>query len=217
MTLPREPDICLPRISRRNVVALGAGALANAAMPGGLPAQAQGAPHKLRIGTAEITVISDGSFSLPMSFALSKIDPKVASAFLSSRGVATDAFEAQINVAVVKTPDALILVDCGGSTDFMPTLGGFAARLESAGFQPADVTHVIFTHAHADHLWCLIDPLDECQVAAQVGDEHRTRSRTDHFDRVAGARRDPDRHRGVGCHGRKRTQISLAAGSSELN
>ena len=33
--------------------------------------------------------------------------------------------------------------------------------LAAAGIDPGDVTHVVFTHAHPDHLWGLLDDFDE--------------------------------------------------------
>ena len=33
--------------------------------------------------------------------------------------------------------------------------------LEAAGIDPGDITHVVFTHAHADHLWGVLDDFEE--------------------------------------------------------
>ncbi|MEO1114842.1 MAG: MBL fold metallo-hydrolase, partial [Pseudomonadota bacterium] len=35
------------------------------------------------------------------------------------------------------------------------------AGLEHAGVAPEDVTHVVFTHAHPDHIWGLLDEFDD--------------------------------------------------------
>jgi glyoxylase-like metal-dependent hydrolase (beta-lactamase superfamily II) len=139
------------------VIRLAQGA-ATAGLIGGFAdrSMAQAAPHRFQLGDAEVTVLSDGSMTLPLSFALPATDAKVAAALLQA-----DAIKADVNVVVVKTPSALIVIDCGGTPDFMPTLGAFPERLERAGFKAEDVTHVIFTHAHADHLWGVIDPLDD--------------------------------------------------------
>ncbi len=143
--------------SRRDVFALAAGAGVALATP----ACAQAAPHAFKLGAAEITVISDGSMSLPTSFALPGIDPKEQAALFAGRGDMAAGIKGEVNVVVVKTPGALIVIDSGGTPDFMPTFGSFPGRLEKAGITAADVTHVIFTHAHPDHLWGVIDPLDD--------------------------------------------------------
>jgi glyoxylase-like metal-dependent hydrolase (beta-lactamase superfamily II) len=118
--------------------------------------------HSFKLGDFEITVISDGYASLPASFVLGSADPIQAADLFAAGGLPppSDGIIAPVNVTLVKTPDALILIDSGGGGDFMPTLGKFSDSFDAAGLSPEAVTHVIFTHAHADHLWGVIDPLD---------------------------------------------------------
>jgi glyoxylase-like metal-dependent hydrolase (beta-lactamase superfamily II) len=144
-------------LSRRTAIRLAHGA-ATATLIGGFAhrSAAQSAPHQFKLGDAEVTVLSDGTMTLPLSFALPATEPSVAAALLQAASIKAD-----VNVVVVKTPGALVVIDCGSTPDFMPSLGAFPERLERAGFKAEDVTHVIFTHAHADHLWGVIDPLDD--------------------------------------------------------
>lgn len=113
-----------------------------------------------KFGACDVTVISDGNLSFPISFALPDRDPKEVEALFAAGGLPVDGITAQVNVTIVKTADALVLIDTGGGGDFMPSVGKLTDRLEAAGFAPDAFTHVIFTHAHADHLWGVIDPLD---------------------------------------------------------
>lgn len=153
-------------LSRRTLLQ---GLAAAAALPVGLravgvPTASALAPapttHTFGVGSFEVTVITDGNLTLPLSFALPGRDPAEVKALLEGGGLPGDAIYAQVNVAIVKTPDALILVDTGGGPDFMPTIGKLADNIEAAGIAPDKITHVVFTHAHADHLWGVIDPLD---------------------------------------------------------
>jgi glyoxylase-like metal-dependent hydrolase (beta-lactamase superfamily II) len=121
---------------------------------------AQSAPHTFKCGDYEVTVLSDGSLSFPLSFALPGRDPKEVEAVFKAAGLPIDGITAQVNVTIVKTADALILIDTGAGGDFVPSVGKLSDRLDAAGFAPDAFTHVIFTHAHADHLWGIIDPLD---------------------------------------------------------
>lgn len=146
-------------ITRRTALT-GSLSLAAAASLPALPARAQAAPHTLKVGSLEVTVISDGSMNLPLSFVLPKTDAKLAADTIGSAAPI-----AQVNVLVVKAGDRLVLIDTGGTKDFMPSIGAFADRFEAAGFKPDDVTDVIFTHAHPDHLWGAIDALDEPRFA----------------------------------------------------
>jgi glyoxylase-like metal-dependent hydrolase (beta-lactamase superfamily II) len=116
--------------------------------------------HTFKCGSFDVTVMSDGNLSFPISFALPDRDPKEVEAIFKTAGLPLDGITAQVNVSIVKTPDALILIDTGGGNDFLPSVGKLTDRLEAAGFSPESFTHVVFTHAHADHLWGAIDPFD---------------------------------------------------------
>ncbi len=139
---------------------------ASAALAGGLFAGsprrvlAASATHKAKLGAAEITIVSDGVFTLPRSLVLpDKPDADIAALF-KAHGAAVE-IVAETNVTVVRNGPTLAVIDTGAGPDFMPTLGKFGDRLEEAGVKPDDVTHVIFTHAHADHFWGVIDPLGD--------------------------------------------------------
>jgi glyoxylase-like metal-dependent hydrolase (beta-lactamase superfamily II) len=147
--------------SRRDLMKGGLALAAVTFFPGGVrPVLAQAAPHTFKIGACEVTVLSDGNLSMPFAFSMPGRDPQEIEDLFRAAGLPTDGITAQVNVTIVKTPDALILIDTGGGSDFVPSVGKLADRLDLAGFAPDAFTHVIFTHAHADHLWGVIDPLD---------------------------------------------------------
>ena len=50
-----------------------------------------------------------------------------------------------------------MLIDAGSGPNFQPTAGKLLENLEAAGIAPESITKVVFTHAHADHLWGAID------------------------------------------------------------
>jgi glyoxylase-like metal-dependent hydrolase (beta-lactamase superfamily II) len=121
---------------------------------------AASATHKLKLGTAEITIVSDGVFSLPRSLVLpDKPEADIVGLF-QAHGASME-IVAETNVTVVRDGPVLALIDTGAGPDFMPTLGKFGDRLEEIGIKAEDVTHVVFTHAHADHFWGVIDPLGD--------------------------------------------------------
>jgi glyoxylase-like metal-dependent hydrolase (beta-lactamase superfamily II) len=51
--------------------------------------------------------------------------------------------------------------DVGAGPNFMPSAGELMSNLDAAGISPEEVTHVLFTHAHPDHIWGLLDDFDE--------------------------------------------------------
>lgn len=152
------------RMSRRSALALLGSTAAIAPLPALWPGvaarDAQGA-HKLKLGAFEITIVSDGTFTLPLSFVL-PTTPKaeVEAVFAAHNGQPAEALPAQVNVTIIKTPDATVMVDTGGGSDFIPTIGKLTDNLERAGIAPDSITHLVFTHAHADHLWGVVDPFD---------------------------------------------------------
>ncbi len=116
--------------------------------------------HVFKHGAFDVIVVSDGSFVLPLNFVLPSTRKADVEALYTAAGQTLDDVTGQMNITVVKTPDATIVIDCGGGNDFMPSMGLFADNLERVGVTADSVTHVVFTHAHADHLWGVIDPLD---------------------------------------------------------
>jgi glyoxylase-like metal-dependent hydrolase (beta-lactamase superfamily II) len=118
------------------------------------------AAHAFKLGSFEVTVVSDGTMQLPLAFALPGKPQADIEALFAANGAKFDGLNGQVNVTVVKTGSAVIVIDAGGGTDFMPSMGKFGDHLEAAGIAADSVTHVVFTHAHADHFWGVIDPLD---------------------------------------------------------
>jgi glyoxylase-like metal-dependent hydrolase (beta-lactamase superfamily II) len=147
--------------SRRQVIAGGlALAAANAGAGFTGPALAAAPSHTLEVGKAQLTVVSDGTFAMPLSMVLpDKSEADVTAAFKA--GGAALPIEAQANLVVVRSGGAVALIDAGAGADFMPTLGKAPDALEGLGVKPDEVTHVIFTHAHADHLWGVVDPFGD--------------------------------------------------------
>lgn len=117
--------------------------------------------HTMKLGALDVTVVSDGSITLPLSFVLPSTPAADAEALYAAQNLKLDVLRGEINVAVIKSAGATVLVDTGGGNDFMPTMGRLADNLDKAGIAPDSITHVVFTHAHADHFWGVIDPLDD--------------------------------------------------------
>ncbi|WP_026974859.1 MBL fold metallo-hydrolase [Alicyclobacillus contaminans] len=55
-----------------------------------------------------------------------------------------------VNAFVVKSADAVVLVDCG--LNHQPTRDALVAGLAQLGVRPEDVTAVVLTHGHVDHV-----------------------------------------------------------------
>lgn len=115
----------------------------------------------LKLGDFDIRVISDGIMTVPTRFLASNVEEAEIRRWLASSGQAGPVVLPPANVTLVMTPSELILVDVGGGSRFMPTLGQFVDNLQSTGIDPKTVNKVVITHAHPDHLWGVLDDFEE--------------------------------------------------------
>ena len=141
------------QITRRRLLGAAAATGAMAALP-----RMSFAATTMTLGAAQIDTLSDGHLVLPASF----VSPdRQASEIMSDFGITTPQVEAPCNVTLLRDGTNTVLFDVGAGPDFMPTAGKLSAALDALGVTPEDITHVIFTHAHPDHLWGVLDDFDE--------------------------------------------------------
>jgi glyoxylase-like metal-dependent hydrolase (beta-lactamase superfamily II) len=115
----------------------------------------------LTFGTMQIDSLSDGSLVLPGDFILGGMPQDEMAAIVAKYGLPTDTLTPPINVTLLRDGTNTVLFDVGSGPDFQPTAGKLAEAMAALDLSPEDVTHVVFTHAHPDHLWGLLDEFDE--------------------------------------------------------
>ena len=115
----------------------------------------------LAAGDGEIMVVSDGHMNLPLGSVFPDISVEDRAALLAESGMSTTDYKPDCNVTLLRAGDRLALFDAGAGPNFLPTTGELLAGLEDAGVDPAEVTDLIFTHAHPDHLWGVLDDFDD--------------------------------------------------------
>ncbi|MBX9739258.1 MAG: MBL fold metallo-hydrolase [Beijerinckiaceae bacterium] len=104
-----------------------------------------------------LTTLSDGSFALPVNMLSSSADPARVRAALEAAGLSATEHRNPLNVSVLTRGDDVVIFDCGAGPNFMDGAGKLAENLAKAGIAPEKVKHVLFTHAHPDHLWGALD------------------------------------------------------------
>ena len=173
-------------------------------------AQPRSEVHAFKVGAAEIVVISDGVMDLPTRLMLPEQETlEIGAVFKANGQTFSAAFRAEVNVAVIRTGKEVILVDTGGGPDFMPTLGKLYERLTVAGVKPEAVTKVVFTHAHPDHLWGVIDPLGGDTLFEQA--EHvMSVSERDFWLQAGAETRVPEHFQGIAAGTRRRLAVIAA-------
>jgi glyoxylase-like metal-dependent hydrolase (beta-lactamase superfamily II) len=149
-----------PSSTRRAVLGGGAALALAPGLPA--PARAVSAPVKVEVGAVELWVVSDGTLSVPRAFVLPQTPPAEVEALYRADGIEAPAqIVSQTNVVLVRSAGALVLIDAGSGPNFQPTAGKLGENLEAAGVDLEKVTKVIFTHAHADHLWGALDDFED--------------------------------------------------------
>ncbi|MFC3119296.1 MBL fold metallo-hydrolase [Jhaorihella thermophila] len=115
----------------------------------------------LNLGSAELTTLSDGYLVQPRNFVLGGMPEAEYMPILRRHGLSPEEFRPECNVTLFRDGDRVVLFDAGSGSGFLPTVGTLPEAMDAIGLNPEDVTHVVFTHGHADHLWGVLDDFDE--------------------------------------------------------
>ncbi len=119
------------------------------------------AASKIDAGESQIDVVSDGKLTLPGSFLYQDLPKNELDAVLAQYGLNSSAAEPDCNLTVFRDGKRTVIFDAGAGPNFMSSAGKLGEALDAIGLDPSSVTHVVFTHAHPDHLWGLLDDFDE--------------------------------------------------------
>src|SRR6476659_2086793 len=153
-------------LDRRTLLRAGSAAVGAAALAPTVPSfahspqagkRAQPSFYRFKLGTIEITVVSDVTLAFPA-------ETLWGDRAEDARGLLTSSFQPpspvglQINTILVNTGDKLVLIDAGCGVDkFQKTTGGLIGNLAATGYAPGDIDIILFTHLHFDHLWGISD------------------------------------------------------------
>lgn len=145
-------------ITRRALMAHGLVAIA------GLPFMAAGmrlSHASMQLGQKTIETISDGQLIMPASFSHGAMPADQLAPILEKYGISSGQIHRDCNMTMVRDGERAILFDVGSGSNFMPSAGKSLEALEAMDLSVEDITHVVFTHAHPDHLWGLLDDFDD--------------------------------------------------------
>ena len=143
----------MPRLTRRQTFAASAALPAAAALPLGARAQ-DGAPrgeaHRtFDLGDRRLTTLLAGSMPSdgnPQDTFGMNVAPETFAEVSRENFLSPEGFRAFFTPVLVRDGERAILFDTGLGD------GGLTAALEGAGVAPGDVTHVVITHMHPDHV-----------------------------------------------------------------
>jgi glyoxylase-like metal-dependent hydrolase (beta-lactamase superfamily II) len=143
--------------TRREILASGAALVASSSM-GLLPSIAHA---QVDLGDIRLDVVSDGSLTLPGSFIFETMPKDELAPILERYNQSAEVLTPPCNVTLMRRGDRTILFDVGSGPDFSPNSGILLDSLAALDVSPEDVTDIVFTHAHPDHLWGLLDDFDD--------------------------------------------------------
>ena len=155
-----------PNVSRRSLLALGAGLGTSALWGGGALAKAPKlgpAPqyfYRFNVGDAEVTVVSDGALDLgnPKGTFTGVPDDEM-SKMLTDNFLSPSDVVLQQNSPIVNLGDKLVLFDTGMGTSkmFGTSTGRQQKSMKEAGIKAEDIDAVVFSHGHIDHIGGVVD------------------------------------------------------------
>lgn len=108
--------------------------------------------YRYKIGDIEVTAINDGFAKRPLegfvkNAELAQVQEAAKAAFLPG-----DALPITFNTLVLKQNGRVTLIDTGNGDSGAPTSGTWMKNFKAAGFDPAQVDTVVFSHFHGDHI-----------------------------------------------------------------
>jgi glyoxylase-like metal-dependent hydrolase (beta-lactamase superfamily II) len=138
--------------------------MVSAAAAGAVTSLASGrswAGANMKLGSAQIDIVSDGHLQLPVSMVLGRVPDADRDAFLKANPIEGSTVKSPLNLTLFSDGERTVLFDVGSGPNFMSSAGKIAEALDAIGVAPDDITHVLFTHAHPDHIWGVKDDFDE--------------------------------------------------------
>lgn len=143
-------------LTRRHFLQTSATGLAAVAMPHRLWAQT-----RIDMGDMRVDTLLDGHLTLPADFIFGPMEPARLAPILAQHGIAPGPLTPDCNVTLMRDGTRTVLFDTGSGPAFQQTAGKLVAALDAVDLTPGDITHVVFTHCHPDHLWGVLDDFDD--------------------------------------------------------
>lgn len=117
--------------------------------------------QSLSLGGWRLDTLSDGHLTLPASFAFGGLPDDVVRETIARHHLPEGGLTPPCNVTLLRNADRTVLFDVGAGPDFMASAGRLVEALETLDLTPEDITDVVITHGHPDHLWGILDDFDE--------------------------------------------------------
>ncbi|NJK70551.1 MAG: MBL fold metallo-hydrolase [Microcoleus sp. SU_5_3] len=107
--------------------------------------------YRFKLGNFNLISISDGTLSVPAAIFAGNAKPEELNRVLQ-QGFQGEQLTVDCNVLLVDTGRDKVLIDTGSGLLNAATAGKLIENLQQVQIKPSDITAVILTHAHGDHV-----------------------------------------------------------------
>ncbi len=146
-------------LSRREAFMTAAAATALATSGMSAPALAQAAAtgqapgfYRYKVGDMTVTAINDGFAQRPLEGFIRNAELSAVQAAMGAAFLPTNTLSISFTTLVVQNGAQVTLLDTGNGDSGAPTSGVWMRNFRAAGFTPEQVTRVVFSHFHGDHI-----------------------------------------------------------------
>jgi len=108
---------------------------------------------RMKLGDYTVTSLYDGYVEL--NGKLFKGRPTATIANLLKQSRQTQSIYISINAFLLDTGKQVVLIDAGGSAALSGSMGKLLSSLKMSGYEPEDVSVILLTHLHPDHIGAL--------------------------------------------------------------
>jgi glyoxylase-like metal-dependent hydrolase (beta-lactamase superfamily II) len=108
------------------------------------------------IGEIQCVAVCDGTFSYPIGWLFSNVPPEEVESTLRQRKLPATHVESPYTCLLVTAGKRKVLIDTGAGS-LAPTTGDLLKNLEALGVSPKEITDVVLTHGHPDHIGGVLD------------------------------------------------------------
>ncbi|MFC0634308.1 MBL fold metallo-hydrolase [Brevundimonas balnearis] len=116
--------------------------------------------HSFTVGELQLAALRDGGMTgVPNDNTVLAVDrtPEEVAAVLTAAGLPGDSFDLSIQPLLVRDGERVVLIDAGGGASMGANAGKLGASLAAAGVEPGQITDVLISHGHGDHVAGLVD------------------------------------------------------------
>ena len=115
--------------------------------------------HAFKVGQLDLMALRDGAMTgVPNDNKVLGVGetPEAVAAVLTANGLPGNSFDLSIQPLLVRDGQRVVLLDAGGGASMGATAGKLPASLRAAGVLPDQITDVLISHGHGDHIAGLV-------------------------------------------------------------